>query len=302
MRSNVLAAMVLFAATPATAQELREPPADARQRSASIATARLEDSYILFSHQLRINDQLDPLIFEAMIAPHFRLALPWLNGVVVASPIVTLRMYDTESFPVRTPSYAPRLTAFVWPRSVRDPGAALLYASFAVAHYSNGQEGPLLDSTGALNHRNGSFATNYVEIGVHRGRTIGRGFAAQSAVLQINPAGALDPPIRDRYGRNRLRFQAEWVFRMPGAGGVWRAQLNPAILIGPVDTLFRSGLERVQWSASLAVRPRPLGQLGVIVHHYWGQDYYNIWLDRRIHALRVGLVGSLMPELPAALR
>ncbi len=40
----------------------------------------------------------------------------------------------------------------------------------------------------------------------------------------------------------------------------------------------------------------------MVVHHYWGQDYYNIWLDRRIHALRVGLVGSLMPELPAVLR
>ncbi len=37
--------------------------------------------------------------------------------------------------------------------------------------------------------------------------------------------------------------------------------------------------------------------LGVFAGYYLGQDYYNIWFDRVIHTVQIGVAGAIGPVL-----
>src|SRR4030095_3269960 len=97
---------------------------------------------------------------------------------------VRLRMFDSRSAPVRTPSYMPKGTfsGLMFRREptvgTRGSRVGLWAGQITVGHHSNGQDGCLFttdvlvneDCVGPadlqqINRINGSFSTNYVRIG-----------------------------------------------------------------------------------------------------------------------------------------
>ncbi len=272
------------------AQTDAQGPGQARQRTEDVIQSRLEDSYILATHWL--SSGLPPLIFEARPAPHFLTSLCPRNCAIVADPTVVLRMFDAPSLPVRTPSYMPRLTVHVWPRELASRRGVLTYFSFSVAHYSNGQSGPLIDTlTGGFNTSDGSFSTNFVEVALHQGQLDSVDLVGFTLSLRVHPRGWMDAPLRDTYGWVRPSVALEAIRQLPAIG---RSRLRAELgyLVGRVAPALDGGLDRVRLGFTASSQPRRAGQLGLILHYYEGQDYYNVWFGRRIRALRIGIVGS----------
>ncbi len=262
--------------------------------SRDLVAGQLEDSYFLVSSGL--SAPLEPLVFEARLAPHFFTSICPRNCALAFTPVVVLRMFAETSLPVRTPSYIPRATLFLWPRSLRAPGGTLQYLSFAAAHSSNGQAGPLVDSLGRINTLDGSFSTNYVELRWHAEQEDTSGVTGMSVGVQWHPRPWQDAPLRGRYGDARLDGRLVWLPSVPIAGPV-RLELGAGFLAGGVAPAL-DGFGRRILSGSLAWRPRGAGDLGLLLHYYEGQDYYNVRFERRLRALRVGVVGSLRAWAP----
>jgi hypothetical protein len=78
----------------------------------SISTFNMfrDPSYILFGNGI---GNMKPLIFEADLIPYYMLSINKdVKWGVQLSPRIILRMYNKESYPVRTPSFMPRATFF----------------------------------------------------------------------------------------------------------------------------------------------------------------------------------------------
>jgi hypothetical protein len=58
------------------------------------------------------------------------------------------------------------------------------------------------------------------------------------------------------------------------------------------------GLERFPISLRDIIQP-PHTDLGLYVAYYLGHDYYNIYFDRIVHSLQIGIAGSVTPMLSA---
>ena len=66
-----------------------------------------EPGYIAFAGGI---GNIEPLLFEGNIVPYYQIGLDAINKwTVLLSPQIILRMYNTYSYPVRTPSYMPRV-------------------------------------------------------------------------------------------------------------------------------------------------------------------------------------------------
>ncbi len=150
---------------------------------------------------------IEPLLFEADIVPYFMLSLNENNkwGIEL-SPRFVLRMYNQESFPVRTPSFMPRAT-FFYKISKKNIHGKTAFTYFSWCHHSNGQDGSFLNSDStAINTLSGNFSTNMIEGGVfisHPDRRFPKAainYVKLSAVYHYYQAREL----RALYGRVRM--------------------------------------------------------------------------------------------------
>lgn len=163
---------------------------------------------------------------------------------ISGTPGVRLRMLTSESSPVRTPSFTPRLNfQGMWARNLEETlasarkrgndvprGSISLYeAHVRVAHYSNGQEGCLslnqsrangddqtdclpesvpLDA-GTINRKNGSFSTNFVAVGMHYSRNRLRAENPQGGTRPSRAGGEPDLVARDWLANREIRVGVE---------------------------------------------------------------------------------------------
>ena len=109
---------------------------------------------------------IERLIFEADIIPYFMLSLnPKAKWGIELSPRIVLRMYNKESYPVRTPSYMPRAT-FYYQIIDNSGNRKDWFAFISWCHHSNGQDGSFYsDDNKTINTTTGNFATNMMEVG-----------------------------------------------------------------------------------------------------------------------------------------
>src|SRR5688572_24721633 len=160
------------------------------------------------------------------------------------TPAVRIRMFESVSSPVRTPSYMPRGNfQLIWARNVdavvtqaltgRTPGAneVTLWEGHAiVGHHSNGQDGCFwldearieeecvivapVEGERQVNKKDGSFSTNYVRVGLNYRRNIldedlfakrEWGFRGD---IEYHPRAWMDEQIVELYGRTRLELAA----------------------------------------------------------------------------------------------
>lgn len=220
-----------------------------------------------------------------------------------------LRMLNSESKPVRMPSYRPNLNGqlfYIWHR----PQPVLFGIRFALEHYSNGQEQCAFDrsqpdespackaTTDAvtnpsrqLNRINGNFATNgYIfELYGRIHQTNSKGVAVSHLSAGFGAFGmiqqgslALEPYMRRLFGWGRLSLNLEGKKRFGWA--TLTARLSGAFYPSTDgSTPNKSG------TAELAIGPYWLTGLGFFARYYAGRDFYNAFFVDNIQQFATGL-------------
>ncbi len=258
--------------------------------------ANQQDSYITLGGGL---GNREPLIFEASIAPYFLIRTSddsrW--GATL-SPVIILRMYAEESFPVRTPSYMPQVTFY---RQLDDEqGRALQYVFLSVVHHSNGQDDSFLLDDGSINTLSGDFSTNFLELGVFFNKKLVP-FSHTTEFFKTSLEYHLDF-YRSRGLGGRYSF-VRWnnsirIFRSLGTLRSWKMQKNQRLqttlqtswLFGELGEASAFDLkERFNISFTVAYRPKALSDVSFFVNAYSGKDYYNLHFEHRLSVVRVGL-------------
>lgn len=265
-------------------------------KMSSVVLANLEPSYIAYPLVL---SGIEPVFLESGIAAHFEVHSPrWLFSFVL-TPKVLVRMFHERSSPVRTPSYMPRFTAFLWLRDTL-PDAPTFYASLAIAHHSNGQDGPFLLEDGSINHKDGSFSTNYLELSLYAVAGSSRAFGWSALSFEWHPGFNQEAGLRDRYGSYRLHLASTVLsgLELKGQLSVRLSAILDDFMSVSDDAALRM-LERFPLSVRYTMGV-PGIDLGLYASYYVGHDYYNIWFDRLAHVIEIGIAGNLAPALITA--
>jgi hypothetical protein len=254
-----------------------------------------EPSYVAYPYGI---SGLPPLILESDIAPHFVVGRRAWPVAFVLTPKILLRMFRERSTPVRTPSYMPRISVYAWLTRELSPHETAVYASLSLSHHSNGQSGHARNADGSNNHLDGDFSTNFLELALYETRAgatlFGWNQLAFEWHLDINRSAGL----AGRYGLLRLHFATTLLTTDAPLEGALTAQL-----IAILDDFERESharvlrtLERFPISLQYTVKV-PGIDLGAYVGYYLGHDYLNIWFDRVIHTVQVGISGTIGPVL-----
>ena len=264
------------------------------------------------------------LILEGQVSTHYFFInnlgdLPWQREggnrwTLSASILLTVRIYDDFSSPVRTPSFMVRpvyLQRLFLRR--KDDTFRLIECAVGLMHHSNGQSGctflgmeydpdtddcvvtdPALYALRIANTLDGSFSTNYIPLhaGVRWGRLDNNAAVTRQVSLEgfgeIHPEGflkgGLAPDLAAEYGQVMagLGITGEWC--RPDRGAL-RVALYQQARFGPdkPDTDWSGQLEMSHvWYGA--------GDVGAFVRFHWGNDYYNIRFQDVDSFVSVGLI------------
>jgi hypothetical protein len=259
-----------------------------------IVRAALEPAYIAYPISL---SGLDPLIFESNIVAHFVVNQPSWPFALVLTPKIVVRMFREESAPVKSPSYMPRITGYFWfQREVSDKPT--FYGSVMLSHHSNGQSQSFFDDNGAIRHDGGSFSTNYFEFSAYATGFSGHWFGWSALSLEWHPGFNENSELKDRYGLVRAHFASTVLANLPLKG---QLTVRLSAILDRFEHTTQSGsflreFERFPVSARYTIT-LPGIDLGLYVGYYVGHDYYNIYFDRVIHTLQLGISGGVTPSL-----
>ncbi|PKP52154.1 MAG: hypothetical protein CVT92_10325 [Bacteroidetes bacterium HGW-Bacteroidetes-1] len=263
------------------------------------------DSYVTFMQGI---GNLEPLVFEAMVAPVFLLRTNRKAQYgATLSTAIRLRMYAVESTPVRSPSYMPNVTFYHNIPNFHPDNDGSNYVFLMLGHHSNGQEGEFFLPDGSYNTQTGNFSTNYLEFGMFFNQKIVP-FSNTSEYfktsIEWHPKIEMSPELEGRYGFLRLhnsisinRFSfgnVKSIFKNASQAydEVPRVQLNVETtwIFGERNKAKTFDLsERFNLNLKIAFRPKVLKDVSLFARLYSGEDYYNMFFYRRINFLQVGL-------------
>jgi hypothetical protein len=283
---------VTAAPEPAEPGPVEPAPQDSGITLGDILHTNLERSYVAYPIGIT---GLDPLIFEADLVPNFSVLPRSWHVALFLTPKIILRMFGEKSAPVVTPSYMPRLTTFFWfDESLTGPR---VYFSAAFLHHSNGQSGAFYNADGSHNHETGSFGTNYLEFGAYaQFRQTSPVLGWNSFVIEWHPRSLENKEQRSTYGNLRLHFATTiWSKLGPYAADL---SLGFATILGEMQEPTNASklLARIPITVKYAIRP-PSIDVGFYAAYYQGQDYYNIWYDRFVSVLQIGISANLSAGL-----
>ena len=259
-----------------------------------------EPSYILFGSGI---GNLEPLLFEADIAPYFMLSFSEsVRWGVELSPRIIIRMYNQDSYPIRTPSFMPKVT-FFYQFLDKQNNNRDLFTYVSVMHHSNGQEGDFFNSdSSTINTLTGNFSTNWIEGGVFLSRPNERllfntNYIKIYAMYNYKQEEALS----GTYGRLRFFVNAKSTvklseaFRIIVAAGdqnkkyIFNQSINTGWITGKMNDIRNLDIKRLTFNYSLSFTPTFLTHANIFIQYYYGQDYYNIHFNRQISVIRFGI-------------
>lgn len=260
----------------------------------TISQVNQGNSYITFPTDI---GNIEPLWFEGNVIPNFYLRRSKNSRLMgVLTPQIIIRMYQEESFPVRTPNYMPqitlyyRLTDFEKIRSLNIFGRA--------GHHSNGQDGEFYLEDGSINLKSGNFATNFFELGIIATNVNTRFNAYQffKSSFEIHPEGFIQEELMGIYSRFRWHNTFS-IFKL-ASNNETNAAKKPAIslkgettwMFGDYNNLNTLSVERLNLSFTFYYHPKFLEDIGLFVQYYHGSDYYNMYFDHRLDILRFGIM------------
>ena len=264
-----------------------------------------DPNYIFFSQGLGLqrnnytNRMSEPLIFEAQIAPNFKIRIDSLWGISF-SPKIIIRMFNRESEPVNSPCYIPNLTVFKitsvpfmynsnlfnWWIRKND----ITFLTFKVAHYSNGQEGDFYMPDGkTINVNYGNFATNFFEIGFN--------WARKDSTKKID---RLDDIIygkvafeqhvnfwREENLHELYYFTKIYVETQRNFAERLKLTFIPSVMFGVGKFATKYSAE-----TSMSWRFWNKSDFSLYGRLYWGPDYYNLRYENTILNFSVGFLAD----------
>lgn len=257
-------------------------------------------SYITASEGI---GNMEPLYFEANLAPYYLIRFrEKYHAAIELSPQVAFRMYREESFPIRTPSYMPRVTFY---RNLNKLTTSIrsVTSFLSVIHHSNGQNGDFYNEDGSINTNNGNFATNYLELGaflIQQNPKTSNRQRVYKSYLEYHFAS--DTSLQGLYGNIRLNFEFQLIHHLNSSGNKEKKEYEKHRIRQTFETewIF-AGLdnadainlkERLLFKYTASYHPRIAEDMSFFIQYYYGQDYYNIFFDRNISVLRVGLMSD----------
>jgi hypothetical protein len=259
-----------------------------------IVRAALEPAYIGYPIGF---SGLDKLVFESNVVAHFVVHQPSWPVAFVLTPKVLVRMFAENSAPVKSPSYMPRIAAYFWFDQEAPRNKAVFYGSVLLSHHSNGQTESFFDESGNVRHERGDFSTNFFEFSAYLTGLSDRWFGWSTLSLEWHPGFNENPELRGRYGLTRLHFGTTLLAQLPFQGELSfhvSAILDDFMHTGTSKVM--RALERFPISVRYVIQP-PHTDLGLYISYYLGHDYYNIYFDRILHTLQIGISGSVTPTL-----
>ena len=299
-------------------------------RDLDLAQTTLEQSRITARSGLRLNedsrvdDQGDDmrLWFEGYMVPHFviRSCGPGfgkrgVNWFFDMSPKVVVRMVDQTSNPVYSPSFMPGASFSLLVQDAEFAGDDFIEVlTVGYRHHSNGQDVGALDE-GRIDHRYGDFSTDFLtlSIGAVSRRPTRAGLAPDAVLTLIEYEHHVTFMTHKdwmrsagfNYGLSRLHLTYQFTYVEPWRRGPelevkFRTRITTHIDVPsvPEPRAFDQQPGRLIAYASLQFRfPQYMQDFSIYTDVYYGQDYYNIWFDRKLAVARVGIAGDLSTPL-----
>lgn len=251
-------------------------------------------SYITFPTDI---GNIEPLWFEGNIIPNFQLRQTKdsrLMGVV--TPQIILRMYQEESFPVRTPSYIPQFTLYYLFSDQGNQKSTSFYGR--IAHHSNGQDESFFLDNGDINTKSGDFSTNYFEAGMIR-TNINKQFNAFQffkTSLEIYPQSWYTDDLNGIFSPVRWHNTFS-IFKIANNIKDYKQCSADISLKAEATWMFGSfnewgiaSINRLRLSFTFYYHPRFLEDVGLFVQYYQGLDYYNMSFNHQLYVLRFGIM------------
>ncbi|MCQ2607113.1 MAG: hypothetical protein MJ197_00290 [Bacteroidales bacterium] len=246
---------------------------------------------------------IEPLLFEGNIVPYYRIGLDAIkHWAFIISPQVIVRMYNDYSYPVRTPSYEPRIILVHQTLTEKHPAFSGWFQYASLYHHSNGQDGYFYtDSTNTtINTHDGSFSTNWIEAGTFYART--HSTRQYYAKLYGKYCYQLDTMLNGLYGRWRFNFDLkfEWniaktiynlfnIQYFKNKESIFSNVLKFGVIAGNMAKRDALDIHRCVLDYTISFKPAFLQDVTIFAQYYWGEDYYNIYFNRTLRLFRVGL-------------
>ena len=244
---------------------------------------------------------IEKLIFEANIIPYYTIGLNAISKwALVLSPQVIIRMYNEDSWPIKTPSYKPRVILVHQSTGKNQFHDWFQYVSWY--HHSNGQSGEFFRDDSTFNWENGSFSTNWIEAGVFASRA--HRTREYYAKLYGSYCYAQDTMQNGLFGRFRLNFDLKFDWNIAktlsninihfcdNKNAYISNTLRVGYIGGDVDLYDRFDWKRFIIDYTISFRPGFLQDVTLFAQYYWGEDYYNIYFNRILHVFRVGITAQ----------
>lgn len=261
---------------------------------AIIARVNQGNSYITFPTDI---GNIEPLWFEANLSPNFFIRKSKdsrLMGVI--TPQVIIRMYQEESFPIKTPSYIPQITAYYKMFYGAKKHTINLFAK--IAHHSNGQKNDFYLEDGKINLLSGDFATNYFEVGIITTKSVSYLNAHQffKTSLEAYPTKWSCVELKNNYSKVRWHNMFS-VFKLPKSENTESKKKAKISLKGEATLMFGNvkGWEdfssnRLNLKFTLYYHPRFFENIGFFTQVFHGRDYYNIYFNHQLDIIRFGIM------------
>lgn len=261
-----------------------------------IAQINQTDSYITFPTDI---GNIEPLLFEANVNPSFVIRERKDSKLMaVLTPQITIRMFNEESYPVRTPSYIPQVSVYYLAKKKE----ALNYLVFfgKIAHHSNGQEGSFYHEDNTINLQTGNFATNFVEFGLLKTGYSNRLKAIKSlkSAIEIHPKSWMLEELQGKY--SGLRWHNSFTsFKFPlkvskSRRANFSMKAETTLMLDNYNDLDVFDLDRFNASLIFYYHPKFLEDIGLFIQFYHGMDYYNIYFEHQISVIRFGIMTEIL--------
>lgn len=245
---------------------------------------------------------LEPLLFEGNVAPYFMLAISknarW--GAELSTRII-IRMYNEESYPIRTPSFIPKITFFYHLVDSKNKKRDL-FMYFTWFHHSNGQDGYFYnpDST-TINTRSGSFSTNWIEGGAYISRPDPFvPYTYNNIKVYVAWDYLQDNELDGTYGRFRYYLDLQNNINLSkllrihrqsynNQSNLSKQSLHIGWIAGNLADTRTIDRKRLILQYRLSYKPAILNDVSFFLQYDYGQDYYNIFYDRPLNVVRIGI-------------
>jgi hypothetical protein len=261
-----------------------------------IALINQNDTYITFPMDI---GNISPLIFEANVNPSFIIRERKDSRLMaLLTPQIIIRMFNEDSYPIRTPSYIPQISFYYLASKKETLNYLVLFGR--IAHHSNGQEGGFYNEDNTINIKTGSFATNFIEFGFLKTSYSSNLKAIKTikSSIEVHPKSWMLQEMRGQY--SGFRWHNSFTsFKFPlkddeNGKAKFSLKAETTLMLDNFNDLDFFDINRLNASLTFYYHPKFLEEIGLFVQFYHGMDYYNINYMHQLSIIRFGLMTEIL--------